>query len=131
MWRWLKRFKWRSKEDEIIEYFLRKSSQSLIQGHYGAAIRYLDQALEFRPKSNRIFLARGVIYYEGLKNIPEALNCLKTAANFPADRGMKDEMARNRARDLIRKIMQQGGDSVDMADLESQAITEETERDES
>lgn len=120
MWRWLKRFKWRSKDHEIVEYFMRKSSQSLIQGHYGAAIRYLDQALEFRPKSNRIFLARGVIYFEGLKNIPEALNNLKQAANFPADRGMEDEMARNRARELIRKIMQQDSDSTEAetADLD-------------
>ena len=126
MWRWLHRFRLGRKDDRIVEYFIRKSTQSLLQGHYAAAIRYLDQALEFRPRSNRIFLARGVIFFEGMNNIPEALNCLKTAANFPADRGMEDEMARNRARELIRKIMQQDSDSRDLG-TEDQSEPDETE----
>ncbi len=104
--RWFKRLGFAHKEDRIIEYYMLKSSQALLQEQYGAAIRYLDHALEFRPKSNRIHLARGVILYQGMGKTAEALQCLKQAADYPADKGMKDEIARNRARDLIRKIMQ-------------------------
>lgn len=93
-------------EDEIVEYFVKKSTQALLQERYGTAVRYIDRALEFRPKSSRLHLARGVIYLEGIHNLPEALDCFKRAAALPANGNMENEMARERARELIREVMQ-------------------------
>ena len=95
-------------EKQIVEYFAKKSTQALLQGHYGAAIRYLDRALEFQPESNRLYLAKGVIYREGLNNLAEALKCLKQATALPVRGDLENELARERARDLIREIMQSG-----------------------
>jgi len=111
MWRFLKKVGLTGDDDRIVDWFVRKAKRALIQEQYGAAIRYLDRALEFKPTSNRLHLARGVIYLEGLQNVPEALKCLKQAATFSKHATVDDELARQRARELIRDIMQQNGSS--------------------
>ncbi|NOZ12462.1 MAG: hypothetical protein GXO69_02295 [Acidobacteria bacterium] len=93
-------------EDKIVDYFVKKSTHALLQERYGTAIRYIDRALEFQPRANRLHLARGVIYREGLHNLSEALDCFKKAAALPANGNLENEMAKERARELIREIMQ-------------------------
>ncbi|PJB80790.1 MAG: hypothetical protein CO090_03895 [Acidobacteria bacterium CG_4_9_14_3_um_filter_49_7] len=93
-------------EDEIVDYFVKKSTQALLQERYGTAVRYIDRALEFSPKSSRLHVARGIIYLEGIHNLAEALDCFKRAAQLPANGDRENEMARERARELIREVMQ-------------------------
>ncbi len=95
-------------EDEIVNYFIRKSTHALLQERYGTAIRYINRALEFQPQANRLHLARGVIYREGLHNLAEALDCFKRAAAMPANGNLEDEMAKERARELIHEVMRSG-----------------------
>ncbi len=92
-------------EDAIVDYFVKKSTQALLQERYGTAIRYIDRALEFQPSSSRLHLARGVIYREGLHNLAEALDCFKRAAALPAKGNLENEMAKERARELIGEVM--------------------------
>ncbi len=93
-------------ENAIVDYFVKKSTQALLQERYGTAIRYIDRALEFQPGASRLHLARGVIYREGLHNLAEALDCFKKAAVLPANGDFENEMAKERARELIREVMQ-------------------------
>ena len=92
-------------EDAIVDYFVKKSTQALLRERYGTAIRYIDRALEFQPGASRLHLAKGVIYREGLRNLAEALDCFKRAAALPARGNLENEMAKERARELIGEVM--------------------------
>ncbi len=92
-------------EEAIVDYFIKKSTQALLQERYGAAIRYIDRALEFQPGANRLYLAKGIIYREGLGNLAEAMNCFKKAGSMPVRGDRENEMAKERAKEMIREIM--------------------------
>jgi tetratricopeptide (TPR) repeat protein len=94
---------------EIITYFMKKSKQALLRGEFAPAIRYIDRALEFKPNSAVLLVAKGVIYKDGLKNIKEALDIFKKATMSKTDNSMEEQMAKERARALIGEIMKSGG----------------------
>lgn len=103
-------FGFSNSEREIIQYFMKKSKQALLRGEYTPAIKYIDRALEFKPNSSVLLVAKGVIYKDGLKNISQALSILKMAMSIKTDNSMEENMAKERARFLIGEIMKSGGE---------------------
>lgn len=110
MFNWIKKlFGFKNSEKEIIQYFMQKSKQALLRGEFTPAIKYIDRALEFKPKSSVLLVAKGVIYKDGLKNTTEALRILKLAMETRTENTMEENMAKERARALIAEIMKEGG----------------------